>query len=122
MISAEQISFLTTGFAIILFVYRYFFSKKEPVTISAGNVIHVKVNADYSPSTIQVIKDKPVTLKILLTDPSDCLNQLVIPQLHVLRALPLNKEIDITFTPDEIGEFPFHCGMNMFHSRIIVRE
>ena len=102
------------------FVLWYFFGQKETSTAVTGSTIAISVDAGYSPSTIVVNKGKPVTLKVHRIDPSDCLDQLIIPQFHVVKALPLNKEIEITFTPNEVGKFPFHCGMNMFHGRIIV--
>ncbi len=117
----QQIITLIAGGMAIVFLAWYFFGKKEKKYIS-GSIIHIKVDAGYSPDMIEVYKDKPVVLKILRTDPSDCLDQLVIPQWHIMRTLPLNKEIEVKFTPDEIGEFPFHCGMNMFHGKIIVKD
>lgn len=118
----EQFTPLLFGLIAILFIAWYFFGKKDAIATTTTNSINIKVDAGYSPSTIQVTKDKPMTLKILRTDPSNCLDQLIIPQWHIVRALPLNKEILISFTPDEIGEFPFHCGMNMFHGKIIVTK
>jgi plastocyanin domain-containing protein len=119
--SLEQIGILAIGSGFMLFIYWYFFGKEEPA-MAASSYITVKVEAGYSPSTLVVIKNKPVTLNITRTDPSECLDQLIIPQWNIVKALPLNKEIAITFTPDETGEFPFHCGMNMFHGKIIVKD
>lgn len=120
MITAEQISILLFGSAATLFVAWYFFGKSETIAQASSNEIAIKVDAGYSPSQIKVSKGRQVTLRILRTDPSDCLDQIVIPQWSINRTLPLNKEISISFTPDESGEFPFHCGMNMFHGKIIV--
>ncbi len=117
----EQLSILALGLGSILFVYWFFFGKQEVKTTVSGTNISIKVDAGYSPSTIAVTKGKTVTLNITRTDPSDCLDQLVIPEWNIVHALPLNKTTEITLTPQETGEFPFHCGMNMFHGKIIVK-
>lgn len=88
--------------------------------MSHNNIVSILVDGGYTPSSITVSKGKPVTLSIIRKDPSSCLDQLIIPQWNIVKALPLNKELKITFTPNEVGEFPFHCGMNMFHGKIIV--
>jgi plastocyanin domain-containing protein len=120
--SFDQILILATGIASILFIYLYFFGKKDDVHQAADNVIAITVDGGYSPSVISVKKSQPVTLKIFRTDPSSCLDQLIIPQWNIVKALPLNKKLEVHFTPDEVGEFPFHCGMNMFHGKIIVNN
>ena len=120
--SFEQIIILSTGVIAIIFVAWYFLGKKEDEQEVIGSTISIKVDAGYSPSTISTRKNQPITLKILRTDPSNCLDEFVIPQWMIHKTLPLNKEITITLTPQETGEFPFHCGMNMFHGKIIVKE
>lgn len=115
----DQLITLITGIGTILLTYWYFFGKKELATVT-GSEIKILVDAGYSPANIVVKKDTPVILNIFRKDPSDCLDQLIIPEWNIVRTLPLNKEIAVTFTPQETGEFPFHCGMNMFHGKIIV--
>lgn len=117
----QSLIILIIGTFAILFVAWFFFGKKEE-TRATGSTIPIKVDAGYSPSVIELTKNRPATLTLLRTDPSDCLDQLIIPEWHIMRTLPLNKEISITFTPDETGEFPFHCGMNMFHGKIVVKS
>ena len=117
----DQILILLIGTGSIFLVGYYFFARKEETAQIGGSTISISVDAGYSPSIIAVKKGQLVTLKIHRIDPSDCLDQLIIPQWNIVKALPLNKEISVTFTPDAVGEFPFHCGMNMFHGRIVVR-
>lgn len=118
----DQLVIILFGSAAILFVYWYFFAKKDEAAHVAHGRVSIIVDGGYTPSIIEVKNHKPTTLSILRKDPSDCLEQLIIPQWNIVKALPLNKAIEITFTPDETGEFPFHCGMNMFHGKIIVTD
>lgn len=120
--STDQIIILFTGISAMILVAYYFFGKKEKVVKITSSTIGITVDGGYTPSQFEVQKGKPITLKILRKDPSSCLDQLIIPEWNITKALPLNKELEITFTPNEVGEFPFHCGMNMFHGKIIVRE
>lgn len=118
----EQIGILFIGSGIILFVYWFFFGKKEEVIHVTDSSVTIKVDAGYSPSSIMVKKNNQVTLKITRTDPSDCLADIIIPEFNINKNLPLNQEVTIDLSPSQAGEFPFHCGMNMFHGKIIVRD
>ncbi len=118
----EQIGILFIGSGIILFVYWFFFSKKERIVQVSGSSVTIKVDAGYSPSSIMVKKNNPVTLKITRTDPSDCLADIIIPEFKIKKNLPLDQEVTIDLIPNQAGEFPFHCGMNMFHGKIIVSD
>ncbi len=118
----QQLLILVTGSLAIIFVAWYFFGKKEDTTEVIGSTIAVKVDAGYSPSTLIVKKNQPVTLILTRSDPSDCLEEIVIPEFKIKKSLPLNQEVPINIEPKTIGEFPFHCGMNMFHGKIIVKE
>jgi len=118
----NQLITLIIGAVSIIFIAWYFFGKKNEVTEVSGSSINIKVDGGYSPSQIMIKKNQPVSLKILRIDLSDCLADIIIPEWKIKKSLPLNKEIVINLKPDKVGEFPFHCGMNMFHGRFIVQE
>lgn len=117
----EQVTTLLIGILAILATYWFFFGKKEEMVEISGTSISIKVDAGYSPSTIVLKKDQPVTLNIKRLDSSDCLEEIIIPEWGVKKYLPVNKEIRINLGPKKEGEYPFHCGMNMFHGKIIVK-
>ncbi|OGG00703.1 hypothetical protein A3D78_04300 [Candidatus Gottesmanbacteria bacterium RIFCSPHIGHO2_02_FULL_39_14] len=121
MLSLDQIITLLIGLEGIIFTYWYFFEKKEGVQRVTGSSITIKVDAGYSPSTIVIKKNIPVTLKIVRTDKSDCLEEIVIPEWKIKKYLPINKEVSLNLEAKKTGEYPFHCGMNMFHGKIIVK-
>ena len=116
-----QIITLLTGLTGIIFTYWFFFGQKETPTEDSGSSINVKVDAGYSPSVIVIKKDTPVTLNILRQDPSDCLEDFIVPEWGIKKYLPLNKEIRINLDAKKEGEYHFHCGMNVFHGKIIVK-
>lgn len=117
----EQLITLLIGNLAIIFTYWFFFGKKEEQVEISGSSINIKVDAGYSPSNIIIKKDQPVTLNILRKDSSDCLEEFILPEWNIKKYLPLNKEISINLEPKKEGEYPFHCGMNMFHGKVTVK-
>lgn len=101
------------------FIWWFFFGKKEK-EIVAGDSIDVLVDGGYKPASIRVRKGKTTILKIKRLDPNSCLEEIVLPDFKIKKYLPLNEEVSISLTPQETGEFGFHCGMNMYHGKIIV--
>ncbi|OGG03848.1 hypothetical protein A2W14_04885 [Candidatus Gottesmanbacteria bacterium RBG_16_37_8] len=119
--SLDQIITLLMGTIAIAFTYWFFFGKKEELAQVSGSSINIRVDAGYSPSNIVIKKDTSVTLNILRSDSSDCLEEIILPEWNIKKFLPLNKKISISIEPKKEGVYPFHCGMNMFHGKIIVK-
>lgn len=107
------------GFLGIALTYWFFLMKKEDV-VAVADRVDITVKGGYSPSVISIPQRKPTTLNFIRKDPSSCLEEVVIPDFKIRKYLPLNKEVSIELNPKEKGEFPFACGMNMFHGKIIV--
>lgn len=82
--------------------------------------LEIAVNGGYEPSQIVVQTGQPVRLNFLRTDPSSCLEQVLIPDFQIARDLPLNQHTVIEFIPKQPGSYPFTCGMNMFRGVIQV--
>ncbi|MDP3941343.1 MAG: cupredoxin domain-containing protein [bacterium] len=110
------------GFGGIGFIGWFFFGKKASSNaVEVGDAITIQVSGGYAPATIQLQKDKKTTITFHRTDPSSCLEEVVLSDFKIRKFLPLNKDISIEITPQKAGEFPFVCGMNMFHGKIIVK-
>lgn len=107
------------GLATMAFVYWFFLMKKEQ-KINVSGSVDITVNGGYSPEIITIHKGEKTQLSFLRTDPSTCLEEVVIADFKVRKYLPLNQKVLIEITPDKTGEFNFTCGMNMFHGKIIV--
>ncbi len=103
----------------IVFTYWFFLMKKEKV-VEVSESVDILVKGGYSPNTISIPKGKPIKINFTRTDSSSCLEEVVISDFKVKKYLPLNQKVTIEITPQKIGEFPFSCGMNMFHGKIIV--
>lgn len=119
----DKVIVTVSGISLIVFIYWFFFRKKDipayAETSEQGN-IYVVVNGGYKPSVIKIKKGKTITINIKRSDPNSCLEEIILSDFGIKKYLPLNKEVQIEITPQKKGEFPFHCGMNMYHGKIIV--
>jgi plastocyanin domain-containing protein len=109
------------GFILVAFIYWFFFSKKED-TLEARGIVEIKVSGGYKPENIKLKKGVKTTLVIERTDPNICLEEFILPDFKLKKYLPLDKKVEVTIKPEKTGSFGFHCGMNMYHGRIIVEE
>ncbi len=82
------------------------------------------VGFDYIPNKFTVTKGVPVDWVIDGAEAAGCGRVLIAPKLGVRKLLSANSQTIITFTPDEVGEFGFNCGMGMMTpgSKFIVVE
>ena len=116
----EKILVTGGGVALIIFIYWFFFGKREEVSEVSGQGIDIVVDGGYKPQTIKVKKGEEITLTLLRKDPNSCLEEFILPDFKIKKYLPLNKKVEITFKPEKVGEFGFHCGMNMYHGKVVV--
>jgi plastocyanin domain-containing protein len=82
--------------------------------------VTVTVDGGYEPSRIVVQAGKLVRLNFDRRDPSNCLEEVRIPDFRIAQKLTLNQITPIEFTPDKPGRYEFSCGMNMFRGVIEV--
>lgn len=103
------------------FTYWFFLMKKDDETVVvSGSSIDIIVEGGYSPNVISIPKGKTTKINFIRSDPSSCLEEVVLSDFKIRKYLPLNKKVTIEVTPQKIGEFPFSCGMNMFHGKLKV--
>ena len=119
-----EIIVVTGGIGLIAFVLWYFFGEREAtaaVVNEAGvQEIDVTVKGGYSPDVIVVDRGRPVRLNFRREETSSCSEQVILGDFGIARDLPAFKTTPVEFTPEESGEFPFTCGMNMLHGKLIV--
>jgi plastocyanin domain-containing protein len=103
----------------ITFTYWFFFMKKEEAVV-ANESIDIAVSGGFKPSKIEAKPNQTLKLNFLRTDPSECLEEVVLSDFKIKKYLPLNKNVEIEIRPKKKGEYFFSCGMNMNHGKIIV--
>ena len=119
-----EIIVILGGVGLIGLVLWYFFGERESVAaeVNAGGVqeIAITVKGGYSPDVIAVRTGVPVRLNFYRDETSSCSEQVIISDFGIARDLPAFKTTAVEFTPDRSGEFPFTCGMNMLHGKLVV--
>src|SRR3989344_9646971 len=109
------------GVIAILFVYWFFLMKKDKQVIVHGSV-DIVVDGGYTPSIISIPSGQSTKINFFRKDPSSCLEEVVLSDFKIRKFLPLNQKVTIEVKPEKPGEYPFACGMNMFHGKIIVKD
>ncbi len=82
--------------------------------------VKIRVKDGYTPDVIQVKAGIPVKLLLQRDEKSACSDEFVIEKLGIRRSLRPFATTVIEFTPIEIGEISFTCGMNMLHGKMLV--
>ncbi len=72
------------------------------------------------PAQVQVKKGEPVHLGITRKTDKTCMTEVVISDVGVKQALPLNKTVYADFTPSKSGSFRILCGMGMEYGKLVV--
>lgn len=115
----DKIIVTTLGIGLIAFIYWFFFGKKDEV-VAVKDSIDIVVDGGYIPSVIKIKKGQKTVVSLLRKDTNSCLEDFVLSDFKIKEYLPLNKKVSFEITPNKSGEFIFHCGMNMFHGKVIV--
>jgi plastocyanin domain-containing protein len=95
---------------------------KQAETNQGVQAIGITVDGGYEPSHVLVHAGQPVQLNFFRRDPSSCLDTVLLPDFHIAQGLRLNQVTAVEFTPIEPGQYPFTCGMHMFHGVVEVQD
>ena len=125
--TSTQIAVTAFGAVAIVWVLWYFlFSRGTPVAATAGATgvqeVHVTVKGGYTPDTIVVQAGKPVRLQFYRDETADCSERVVFERFGIDQHLPPFQTTTVEFTPEEPGEYPFRCGMNMLKGLLVVES
>lgn len=120
-----QIAVTAVGVAAIGWVLWYFLFARGTATSAAvvtGGVqeVRVTVKGGYNPDTIVVQAGQPVRLQFYRDETADCSERVVFERFGIDQQLPAFQTTTVEFTPDQPGEYPFRCGMNMLKGLLVV--
>jgi plastocyanin len=84
-------------------------------------VVNVEVTTKgFVPARIPVKAGRPVKLVVTRKTDSTCAKDIVIKDFKISKPLPLDKPVEVTFTPTKSGEIRYACAMDMIAGVIIV--
>ena len=75
--------------------------------------IHITAEKGYHPAHIQLQKGIPAEITFHRTTPSNCYKEILFEEEGILEPIGVDEEKVIRFTPQEIGQHEFSCGMKM---------
>lgn len=78
----------------------------------------VEVKGGYNPAVIEAEAGIPLRLIFDRKEDGECSSHVVFSDFGVDLALPAFRTTTLTLHPDQPGEYPFACGMNMLHGTL----
>jgi len=89
---------------------------------AAPRTITIAVTKDgFEPDRIEVKRGEPVRLSVTRKTDQTCATELVIKDAKIRKELPLNKTVEIDFTPEKTGQLKYTCGMDMVTGVLVVQ-
>jgi hypothetical protein len=86
---------------------------------AAGKVALAVTDAGFEPERIPAKKGQPLTLAITRKTDKTCAREIVFQGQDGKTDLPLNKTVEVTYTPKASGEIKFGCAMGMMISGVL---
>lgn len=110
------------GLALAAFIIWWFWIYKSGSAAHAGGeAVSIVVDSGvYNPSVIHAPAGKPLTLRFIRKDSSPCAEKVLFSDLDISADLPVGEPFDLSFTPEEPGEYEFTCQMAMYRGKLIV--
>ena len=75
--------------------------------------IHITADKGYHPAHIQLQKGIPAEITFHRVTPSNCYKEILFEEEGLLEPIAQDEEKVIRFTPQDLGEHEFSCGMKM---------
>ena len=75
--------------------------------------IRIRAEKGYHPAHIQLQKGIPAEITFHRVTPSNCYKEVLFEEEDILEPIGVDEEKTIRFTPQELGEHEFSCGMKM---------
>jgi plastocyanin domain-containing protein len=91
--------------------------------VQAPRRIELKVTDDgFQPGNVTVKKAVPLVLAVTRTTDATCATELLIEGTDINTPLPLNKQVEIAWTPTTAGSVKFGCAMDKMIGGVLLVE
>ena len=78
-------------------------------------------NKGFQPATVRLKAGQPVRLVITRRTARTCATEIVLKEHGINQPLPLNKPVEVRFTPTKAGTLRYACAMDMISGKLIVQ-
>jgi plastocyanin domain-containing protein len=125
-VTIDQILVTIAGVLAVAGVAWFFWGPRRvgvqaALTSSGAQEATIVVKGAYIPDVIVVEHGRPVRLSFLRQETAACSEEVVFPDFGRRAQLPEGEIVPVEFTPNEAGEYEFHCGMGMLRGKVFVR-
>jgi len=76
----------------------------------------------YEPSPVTLKQGEPVKLVLTRTTDHTCATEIVLEDYNINTPLPLNKPVEVAFTPNKSGKLVYGCAMGKMISGVFMVE
>ncbi|MDP1919674.1 MAG: cupredoxin domain-containing protein [Myxococcales bacterium] len=91
--------------------------------VTGTRSIEMKVTEDgFQPGNVTLKKGEPVKFIVTRVTDATCATELLIADTDIKAELPLNKPVEIAWTPTKAGQVKFGCAMDMMVSGMLLVE
>ncbi|PKI18153.1 cupredoxin domain-containing protein [Colwellia sp. 12G3] len=106
---------------ISLIIWWFWLYKPKAVDAAIDNEIKIVVNNGiYQPARIKIKAGQQTVLQFIRKDSSPCAAMVIFPHVDISEELPLDIDKSVLLPPMTLGEYPFHCQMQMYQGTLIV--
>ena len=122
----DNLIVLISAALLIGFIVWWFFGKRldrESIATVFDDRQEVEVTVDggYVPNVVVLEQGVPASIIFNRKDPSGCFNEVMFPDFGIHESLPVNEKYAIEIDTSKKGDYPYVCGMNMFHGKVVIK-
>jgi plastocyanin domain-containing protein len=97
--------------------------EKKEKSPKPPRTVELKVtDKGFEPTPVTVKKGESLRLRVTRTTDETCAKDLILPDYNIEKELPLNKAVDIDFTPTKAGKLKYGCSMGMMIAGVLIVE
>jgi plastocyanin domain-containing protein len=112
------------GLSILLVTLAVGCSKSDARSSSAAATGRVNIEANdhgFEPHEVTVNKGSATTLVFTRTTDDTCAKEVVFPELHLTKELPLKQAVAVDVPAGDARTLAFQCGMGMFRGKVVIQ-
>lgn len=95
----------------------------EPAKAAAARKVEISVTENgFEPTPIKVKKGEALTLVVTRKTEATCAKKLVLDEGNISVELPMDKAVEIPFTPKKAGQVKYGCQMGKMIAGVLLVE